>query len=64
MLVAVGGCALVGWCRQREKIDWQEPSKFDCWLVRTIFIFVNFYKKLYLKIGIRVRLPSCWAGTT
>jgi len=29
-----------GWCRQREKIDWQEPGKFDCRLVRTIFIFV------------------------
>jgi len=27
-------------CRQREKIDWQEQGKFDCWLVRTIFIFV------------------------
>jgi len=21
-----------------EKIDWQEPHKFDCWLERTIFI--------------------------
>jgi len=30
---------LVGWCRQREKIDWQESRKFDCRLVRTIFIF-------------------------
>jgi len=30
---------LVGWCRRREKIDWQEAQKFDCWLVRTIFIF-------------------------
>jgi len=29
-----------GWCREREKIDWQEPRKFDCRLVRTIFIFV------------------------
>jgi len=29
----------VGWCRQREKIDWQEARKFDCQLVRTIFIF-------------------------
>jgi len=28
----------LGWCQQREKIDWQEPSKFDCWLVRTIFM--------------------------
>jgi len=31
---------------QREKIDWQEAQKFDCRLVRTIFIFccpsVNF----------------------
>jgi len=27
------------WCRQREKNDWQEPRKFDCRLVRTIFIF-------------------------
>jgi len=25
--------------RQREKIDWQELCKFDCRLVRTIFIF-------------------------
>jgi len=25
--------------REREKIDWQEPRKFDCRLVRTIFIF-------------------------
>jgi len=30
---------ILGWCRQREKIDWQEPRKFDCWLVWTIFIF-------------------------
>jgi len=29
----------VGWCQQREKIDWQEARKFDYWLVRTIFIF-------------------------
>jgi len=29
----------LGWCREREKIDWQEPRKFDCWMVRTIFIF-------------------------
>jgi len=28
----------LGWCQQREKIDWQEPRKFDCPLVRTIFI--------------------------
>jgi len=20
----------LGWCWQREKIDWQEPRKFDC----------------------------------
>jgi len=32
-------CEQLGWCQQREKIDWQEPSKFDCQLVRTIFIF-------------------------
>jgi len=25
------------WCRQREKIDWQEPPKFDCQLVQTTF---------------------------
>jgi len=31
----------LGWCRQREKIDWQEPRKFDCRLVRTIFIFMT-----------------------
>jgi len=30
---------LIGWCRQREKIGWQEQPKFDCRLVRTIFIF-------------------------
>jgi len=29
----------LGWCQEREKIDWQEVCKFDCWLVRTIFIF-------------------------
>jgi len=23
----------LGWCWQREKIDWQEPRKFDCRLV-------------------------------
>jgi len=38
----------LGWCREREKIDWQERRKFDCRLVRTIFIFccpsVNFHK--------------------
>jgi len=22
-------CLTVGWCWQREKIGWQEPSKFD-----------------------------------
>jgi len=30
----------LGWCREREKIDWQEGRKFDCRLVRTIFIFL------------------------
>jgi len=43
----------VGWCRQREKMDWQEARKFDCWLVRTIFIFllylVNFHKTVARK---------------
>jgi len=29
----------LGWCREREKIDWQETHKFDCRLVRKIFIF-------------------------
>jgi len=29
----------LGWCQLREKIDWQECHKFDCWLVQTIFIF-------------------------
>jgi len=29
----------LGWCREREKIDWQEARKFDCRLVRTIFSF-------------------------
>jgi len=29
----------LGWCHEREKIDWQEAHKFDCQLVRTIFIF-------------------------
>jgi len=38
-----------GWCRQREKIDWQEHRKFDCRLVRTIFIFLNFLKTLARK---------------
>jgi len=28
-----------GWCQMREKIDWQELHKFDCWLEQTIFIF-------------------------
>jgi len=28
-----------GRCWQREKIDWQEARKFDCRLVRTIYIF-------------------------
>jgi len=40
----------VGWCQQREKIDWQEAGKFDCWLVQMIFIFLlsldNFHKTL------------------
>jgi len=38
-----------GRCRGREKIDWREPRKFDCWLERTIFIFLflaNFHKSL------------------
>jgi len=25
-------------------MDWQEARKFDCWLVRTIFIFCLFLK--------------------
>jgi len=25
----------LGWCRQREKIDWQEPGKFDSWVSRS-----------------------------
>jgi len=29
----------LGWWWQREKIDWQEACKFDCWLVWMIFIF-------------------------
>jgi len=29
----------LGWCQQREKFDLEEPCKFDCWLVRMIFIF-------------------------
>jgi len=32
---------LLGWCREREKMDWQEALKFDCRLVRTIFIFLR-----------------------
>jgi len=30
---------ITGWCREREKIDWQETCKFDCQLARTIFNF-------------------------
>jgi len=30
----------VGWCQQREKIDWWEACKFDSRLVWTILIFV------------------------
>jgi len=41
---------LLGWCWQREKIDWQEPRKFDCQLVQTIFIFC-------CPLSI---FPSCW----
>jgi len=41
---------MVGWCRQREKIGWQEPGKFDCRLVRTIF---NFCCPPSI-------FPSCW----
>jgi len=29
----------LGWCQQREKIDWQETHKFDCQLAWMIFIF-------------------------
>jgi len=40
----------IGWCQQREKIDWQELGKFDCQLVWMIFIFllplVIFHKTL------------------
>jgi len=35
----------LGWCQQREKIDWQEPRKFDCRLVRMLSS-VNFPKLL------------------
>jgi len=35
----IGDIWRIGRRRQREKIDWQEPRKFDCQLVRTIFIF-------------------------
>jgi len=31
--------AIVGWCQEREKMDWQEACKFDCRLVWRIFIF-------------------------
>jgi len=40
----------LGWCWEREKIDWQEPGKFDCRLVGMIFYFLlsldNFHKTL------------------
>jgi len=26
----------IGWCQQREKIEWQQPRKFDCRLVRRV----------------------------
>jgi len=39
-----------GWCSEREKIDLQEPCKFDFQLVWRIFIFLlcltNFHKPL------------------
>jgi len=31
----------VGRCRKREKFDWQEAPKFDCPLVRTIFVVLR-----------------------
>jgi len=31
-------CSLLGWCRQREKIDWQEPRKLIVgWCGRFLF---------------------------
>jgi len=35
-----------GWDWEREKIDWQEQHRFDCRLVRTIFIFISFLLSL------------------
>jgi len=47
---AVKHYVAVGWCWEREKIDWKESCKFDCQLVQMIFIFccpsVNFPKLL------------------
>jgi len=37
--VKIETLGVAGWCQQREKIDWQEQPKFDCWLVQKIFIF-------------------------
>jgi len=43
----------LGWCRQREKIDWQEARKFDCRLVRTIFIFCCPYFDQKIKFNLK-----------
>jgi len=33
-------CPCRGWCWQREKIDWQEARKFDCWCGLFLFFVV------------------------
>jgi len=49
---------------QREKIDWQEPCKFDCWLELDEFYFllslVNFHKLLASSQKIKILNPH-WA---
>jgi len=49
---------------QREKIDWQEAHKFDCWLVQTIFIFCQFSQGIGKWLGQFQGQGKFWLGKT
>jgi len=41
----------LGWCREREKIDWQEAPKFDCQPVADDFYFFVVPRQFLQAIG-------------
>jgi len=48
-------CSTIGRCQLREKFDWQEASKFDCWLGRTILFLLslaNLHKTIFTSLWV------------